>query len=147
HRYTGQDDISVGTPVANRNRAEIEELIGCFINTLVMRTDLSGDPSFRELLRRAREVALGAYANQDLPFEKLVEELKPERDMSRPSLFQVMLVLQNAPMDVEIAGRGLTLSALKIDNGTSNFDLTLTMVEDVKGVKATAEYNTDLFEV
>jgi amino acid adenylation domain-containing protein len=146
HRYTGQDDISVGTPVANRNRAEIEGLIGCFINTLVMRTDLSGDPSFRELLRRAREVALGAYAHQDLPFEKLVEELKPERDMSRQSLFQVMLILQNVPRKVEIGGHGLTLSVLKIDKGTSNFDLTLTMVEEAKGLNAMAEYNTDLFE-
>ncbi len=146
HRYTGQDDISVGTPVANRNRAEIEGLIGCFINTLVMRTDLSGDPSFRELLRRAREAALGAYANQDIPFEKLVEELKPERDMSRSSFFQVMLILQNTPRDVEPAGRELTLSALKIDKKTSNFDLTLTMVEEAKSLSATAEYNTDLFE-
>jgi amino acid adenylation domain-containing protein len=146
HRYTGQDDISVGTPVANRNRAEIEDLIGCFINTLVMRIDISGDPSFRELLRRAREVALGAYAHQDLPFEKLVEVLKPERDMSRPSLFQVMLILQNVPREIDVAGRGLTLSALKIDKGTSNFDLTLTMVEEAKGLNATAEYNTDLFK-
>ncbi|MCG3161077.1 MAG: Linear gramicidin synthase subunit D [Acidobacteria bacterium] len=146
HRYTGQDDISVGTPVANRNRAEIEAMIGCFINTLVMRTNLSGDPSFRELLRRAREVALGAYANQDIPFEKLVEELKPERDMSRPSLFQVMLILQNTPGGVEVAEHGLTLSALKIDKKTANFDLTLTMVEEARGLSAAAEYNTDLFE-
>ncbi len=146
HRYTGQDDISIGTPVANRNRAEIEGLIGCFINTLVMRTNLSGDPSFRELLWRAREVALGAYAHQDLPFEKLVEDLKPERNMSRQSFFQVMLILQNVPRKVEIGEHGLTLSVLKIDKGTSNFDLTLTMVEDFKGLIATAEYNTDLFE-
>ncbi|MBO0797416.1 MAG: AMP-binding protein, partial [Blastocatellia bacterium] len=146
HRYTGQDDISVGTPIANRTRAEIEGLIGCFINTLVMRSDLSSDPSFRELLRRVREVALSAYAHQDLPFEKLVEELNPERDMSRPSLFQVLLILQNAPRDVEIGGHGLTLSALRIDKGTSNFDLTLTMVEEARGLNATVEYNTDLFE-
>src|SRR5262249_34702885 len=132
--------------IANRNRAEIEGLIGCFINTLVMRTDLSGDPSFRELLRRAREVALGAYAHQDIPFEKLVEELNPERDMSNSSLFQVMLVLQNAPGAVEIAGHGLTLSALGVDKKTSTFDLTLSMMEGTDGLSATAEYNTDLFE-
>ncbi|MCI0420449.1 MAG: condensation domain-containing protein [Acidobacteria bacterium] len=146
YRYTGQDDISVGTPIANRNRAEIEGLIGCFINTLVMRTDLSGDPSFRKLLRRVREVALGAYAHQDLPFEKLVEELNPERDMSHPSLFQVMLILQNVPREIEVGEQDLTLSALKIDKKTSNFDLTLTLVEEAKGLSATAEYNTDLFE-
>ncbi len=148
YRYTGQDDISVGTPIANRNWAEIEALIGCFINTLVMRTDLSGDPTFRELLRRVREVALGAYAHQDLPFEKLVEELNPERDMSRPSLFQVMFILQNVPMEVELGDgtRGLKLSTLKIDKKTSNFDLTLTMAEEARGLSATIEYNTDLFE-
>ena len=146
YRYTGQDDISVGTPIANRNRAEIEGLIGCFINTLVMRTDLSGDPGFRKLLRRVREVALGAYAHQDLPFEKLVEELNPERDMSHPSLFQVMLILQNVPREIEVGEQELTLSSLKIDKKTSNFDLTLTLAEESKGLSVTAEYNTDLFE-
>ena len=96
-RYTGQEDIVVGTPIANRTRAEIEELIGFFVNTLVMRTDLSGDPSFRELVQRARSMALGAYAYQNQPFEKLVEVMQPERDLTRTPLFQVWFALQNAP--------------------------------------------------
>ena len=106
HRYTGQDDIVVGSPIANRNRIEIEGLIGFFVNTLVLRTDHSGNPPFRELLRRVRETALEAYAHQDLPFEKLVEELRPDRDLSCSPLFQAMFVFQNAP------ARELNLKAL-----------------------------------
>ncbi|MCA1628264.1 MAG: condensation domain-containing protein, partial [Acidobacteria bacterium] len=145
YRYTGQSDIVVGTPIANRNRAETEALIGFFVNTLVLRTDLSGNPTFEELLRRVREVALEAYAHQDLPFEKLVEELQPERSLSYTPLFQVMLVLQNAPM------RGaqlpdLVLTPMVIDNRTSKFDLTLFMEETAHGLVGTLEYNRDIFE-
>src|SRR5215831_19273094 len=97
HRYTDQDDIVVGSLIANRNRVETEGLIGFFVNTLVLRTDFSGNPSFRELLERVRAVALGAYSHQDLPFEKLLEALQPPRDLSRTPLFQALFVLQNTP--------------------------------------------------
>ena len=145
YRYTGQEDILIGTPIAGRNWSEIEGLIGFFVNTLVLRTDLSGDPSFRELLRRVREVTLGAYAHRDLPFKRLVKELKPERDMSRSPLFQVMFVLQNAPME-PLKAPGLTLSPLEMETRAAKFDLTLIM-EEVKGeLAATFECNTDLFD-
>jgi amino acid adenylation domain-containing protein/non-ribosomal peptide synthase protein (TIGR01720 family) len=146
YRYTRQDDLCVGTPIANRTLGETEGLIGFFVNTLAMRTDLSGDPSFRELLQRVREVALGAYAHQDLPFEKLVEELNPDRDMSRTPLFQVMFILQNAPMKVDVQVSDLSLSTLDVDMGTSTFDMTWMLVEQADGLKASVEYNTDLFE-
>jgi amino acid adenylation domain-containing protein len=145
-RYTGQQDMLVGTPIANRNRREVEGLIGLFINTLVLRTDLSGDPSFRELLGRVKEVALGAYANQDVPFEKLVEELQPERDLSRTPLFQVMFVMQNNPMP-ELKLGGMTMSPLIIEGATSKFDLTLSIMEEADGnMSGWLEYNTDLFD-
>ncbi|WP_250125636.1 condensation domain-containing protein [Chroococcidiopsis sp. CCMEE 29] len=145
HRYTNQDDIVVGTDVANRNRIETESLIGFFVNLLVLRTDLSGNPSFRELLGRVRKVALGAYAHQDLPFEKLVEALRPERNSSHTPLFQVLFVLQNAPMPpLELPG--LTLRLLEVDNETSKFDLALFLTETERGLVATWQYNADLFE-
>ena len=144
-RYSGQDDMVVGTPIANRNRLETEGLIGFFVNTLALRTDLSGNPGFRELLRRVREVCLGAYAHQDLPFDRLVEELHVTRDLSRNPLFQVMFVLHNASLrTVELPGS--TLSAVEGDIDTAHFDLTLEMADTEQGLKATFVYNTDLFD-
>ncbi|HEV8713701.1 MAG TPA: condensation domain-containing protein, partial [Candidatus Binatia bacterium] len=144
--YTGQDDIAVGTFIINRNRAETEGLIGFFINNLVLRTDLAGNPSFRELLARVRTVALTAYAHQDLPFEKLLEQLRPERDKSRTPLFQVMLVLQNTPgsaLDLP----GLTSSSYTAAQSTrANFDLTLWMSDGIEGLTGVLEYNADLFD-
>ncbi|MBW4594951.1 MAG: amino acid adenylation domain-containing protein [Brasilonema angustatum HA4187-MV1] len=145
YRYTGQSDILVGTPIANRNRSEIEGLIGFFVNTLVMRTDLSENPSFQDLLSRVREMALGAYAHQDLPFEMLVEALQPERDLSHTPLFQVAFVLQNAPMS-EVELTGLTISDLPIENATAKFDLTLAMGNTASGLVGVWEYSTDLFD-
>ena len=136
YRYTNQDDIIVGSPIAGRNRVETEGLIGFFVNTLMLRTDLSDNPTFRELLGRVREVCLGAYAHQALPFEKLVEELQPERDLSRNPLFQVMFVLQNAP--TRALARGLN-----VNSGTSMFDLTLSMGDTEQGLAGSLEYNTD----
>ncbi|NLG50391.1 MAG: non-ribosomal peptide synthetase, partial [Chloroflexi bacterium] len=145
YRYSGQSDICVGTPIANRNRAEIEGLIGFFVNTLVLRADLSGNPTFWEVLRRVREVAIGAYAHQDLPFETLVEELQPQRDMSHTPLFQVMFILQNAAGGSQELP-GLTLSQIETHSGTSTFDLTLSMSESREGLHASLEYSTDLFD-
>nr|MBA3356212.1 amino acid adenylation domain-containing protein [Pyrinomonadaceae bacterium] len=144
-RYTGQEDIVVGTDVANRNQVETEGLIGFFINNVVMRSNLSGDPSFSELLAQVREMALAAYAHQDMPFNKLIEALKPERSLSHTPLFQVLFVLQNAPMQkLELAG--LTLSSLELDSKTSKFDLAVFMEETEQGLVGTWGYKTDLFE-
>ncbi|MDF5727434.1 MAG: non-ribosomal peptide synthase/polyketide synthase, partial [Rhizonema sp. PD38] len=145
YRYTGQTDILVGTPIANRDRTETERLIGFFVNTLVMRTDLSLNPSFSELLPRIREMALSAYAHQDLPFEMLVEVLQPERDLSHTPLFQVMFVLQNTPTS-QLELTGLSVSDLPIENSTAKFDLTLSMENTTTGLIGWWEYNTDLFD-
>jgi len=144
HRYSSQSDICVGTPVANRNRAETEELIGFFVNTLALRSDLSGDPTFQELLERIRETAMGAFEHQDLPFEKLVEELQPERDLSRSPLFQVMFTLQNAVFP-NLQLPGLNVSVQEVDSGTVKFDLLLSLEEN-NGLRGKLEYATDLFE-
>ncbi|MCP4664638.1 MAG: non-ribosomal peptide synthetase, partial [bacterium] len=143
NRWTGQERIAVGSPIAGRTHKEIEDLIGLFINTLVLHTDLSGGPAhpgtanrgpaYQELLAWVRRVALGAYAHQDVPFERLVEELQPDRDMSFSPLFQVMFVLQNAPR-AAVETAGLTLSSFPSEVGTAKFDLTLSLQESGTGV-------------
>lgn len=144
-RYAGQGSICVGCPIANRNCAETESLIGFFVNVLPIRTDLSGNPSFREMLARVRRAAMGAFEHQDLPFEKLVEELRPERRLSHTPLFQVAFVLQNMPMP-PLALSNLTLTLLEVDCGTSKFDLTLQVIRGRQGLEIDLEYSTDLFE-
>src|SRR5215212_5895560 len=144
-RYSGQEDVAVGSPIAGRTQAETEELIGFFVNTLVMCTDLSGDPSFREVLSRVREVALGAYDHQDLPFEKLVEELQPERDLSRVPLSQVFFALQNVPRE-DLKLPNLTLERRNVEGGTVKFDLSLFLFEEDQGLKGRLVYNADLFD-
>jgi amino acid adenylation domain-containing protein len=146
HRYTGQEDFLVGSPVANRTRQELEGLIGFFVNTLALRARLGGEPSFDELTGRVRQVTLDAYAHQDLPFERLVEALEPRRDLSRSPLFQVLFVLQNAPFEpLELPE--LTLEPLELESGTSKFDLSLYLMERPDGpLGGFLEINTDLFE-
>ncbi|MEP0859278.1 amino acid adenylation domain-containing protein [Trichocoleus sp. DQ-U1] len=143
YRYSGQEDILVGSPIANRDRAELESLIGCFVNTLVLRTDLARNPSFKELLVRVRKVAIDAYVHQDLPFEKLVE-LQSSRDLSYNPIFQVMFVLQNPSLST-VSLPELTLKTSEVESGTAKFDLFLSMIDTEQGLSGTLEYNTDLF--
>jgi amino acid adenylation domain-containing protein len=145
HRYTGQADISVGSPTAGRTRVETEPLIGFFVNTVVLRTDVSGDPTFRELLQRVRQVAMGAYAHQDIPFEKLVAELQPDRTLSHSPLFQVFFAFQNVPR-LPLDLPGLVVSPVEVDSGTAKFDLSLYLWEAEGGLRGALEYNTDLFD-
>ena len=144
-RYTRQEDLTVGTPIAGRTRAETEALIGLFVNTLALRVDLSGGPSFLELLGRVRETALAAYAHQELPFERLVEELSPERDLSRPPLVQALLAVQNVPANV-LSLPGLELQVLPLGTGTAKFELTFTFTETGTDLTGAIEYSRDLFE-
>ena len=144
-RLTGQDDLGVGTPIAGRTRVETEPLIGLFVNTLVLRVDLSGNPDFVDLLGRVRETTLSAYAHQELPFERLVEELAPERDLSRSPLVQVLFALQNAPMGpLELPD--LALAASPVPTGTARLELSCTLTETERGLAGTLEYSRDLFE-
>ena len=159
HRYTGQTDIAIGSPIANRHRSELEGLIGFLVNNLVLRTNLADDPTFREVLGRVREVTLAAYAHQDLPFEKLVEELQPIRSLGQNPLFQVVFALQNTPME-QLALPGLVLSSVQFETKTSRFDLELYVWkctdnfrslwgkgwQQSNGLRGVIVYNTDLFD-
>ncbi|MBN3892533.1 MAG: amino acid adenylation domain-containing protein [Nostoc sp. JL31] len=145
YRYTQQEDIAVGSPIANRNRSELEGLIGFFVNSLVLRTDFSAKATFRELLKRVREITLEAYSHQDLPFEKLVEELHPERDLSYHPFFQVVFSLQNTPIEtLELSG--LTLSLFDFDSKTAKLDLEFHLWQDLESLKGQMVYSTDLFD-
>ncbi len=144
-RWSGSDDLAVGSPIANRNRAETEPLIGFFVNTLVLRGDLSGGPTFSGLLHRVRETLLDAYAHQDLPFEKVVEALRPERALSHAPLFQVMLILQNAPLALPRLA-GLEIGVEEIAGATAKFDLTLSLTESDDGMRGVLEFDRDLFD-
>ncbi len=145
YRYTGEDDVVVGTPIANRTRGELEGLIGFFVNSLVLRTDLGGDPTGAELLARVRDTALGAYAHQDLPFEYLVEKLQPQRDLARNPLFQLMFNLMNMP-ETQVHSGGLKMSQLDPGAGISLFDLQVYASENERGLLTIWEYSTDLFD-
>ncbi|WP_443092839.1 amino acid adenylation domain-containing protein [Anaeromyxobacter diazotrophicus] len=145
HRWSGQEDVCVGTPIANRGRAELEGLVGLLVNTLALRADLSGEPSFREVLRRVREAALGAYAHQDVPFEMVVDAVRPGRSLGHSPLFQVMFVFQSARERAGAAG-GLDCSALDVHTGSAKFDLTLFAVDEPDGLKGMFEYDSDLFD-
>lgn len=159
HRYTGQIDLAIGSPIANRHRSELEGLIGFLVNSLVLRTNLAGDPTFRELLDRVRDVTLAAYAHQDVPFEKLVEELQPVRSLGQNPLFQVVFALQNTPM-AQLVLPGLILSPMELETKTSRFDLELYVWkctdnfrnlwgkgwQQSDGLRGVVVYNTDLFD-
>ncbi|WP_371524661.1 amino acid adenylation domain-containing protein [Streptomyces sp. NBC_01283] len=145
HRYSRQEDVVVGVPVANRGQSQVEQLIGYFVNTLAIRNDASGNPTFTELLGRVRSAALGAFAHQELPFERLVEELRPERDLSRSPLFQVSFVYQNIPVP-EFGVAGLRLELMDVASTTARFDLELQVFEQDDRLGGWFEYNTDLFD-
>ncbi len=144
-RYSRQDSLVIGTPVANRGRKELEPLIGFFVNTLALRADFSGDPTVRELIARVKETALGAFRNQDVPFERLVEELQPARNLGFSPIFQVMFILQNAPLD-DLRLPGVRLKEIEVEAGTSMFDMTLKLRERGGLLEGELEFNTDLFD-
>ena len=145
YRYSGQADIAIGSPIANRHHGDIESLIGCFVNTLVLRTRCEGNPSFKSLLTQVKETTLKAYEYQDVPFGQIVEALRPQRSLSHSPLFQVMFILQNASL-AEVELSGLRLNELEQESTTARFDLTLSISETDEGVVGAWEYNTDLFD-
>jgi amino acid adenylation domain-containing protein len=145
YRYTGQEDIAVGSPIAGRRWAETEELIGFFVNTLVLRSEVSGEGRFSDLLRQVRETTLEAYAHQDVPFEKVVEEVEPERDLGHTPLFQVMFTLQSSPF-VEMRVGGIRLTPFPVESETAKFDLALTLTEEKEELAGWLSYRRDLFE-
>ncbi|WP_369185675.1 amino acid adenylation domain-containing protein [Streptomyces sp. Y1] len=145
HRYSREEDLVVGVPVANRTRRELDPLIGLFVNMLALRTDLSGAPGFRELLGRVRQVCLDGFAHQELSFERLVEELHPRRDLSRSPVFQVSFIFQNIPVP-EFEGLGLRMEPVEVESATSRFDLTLEVFDRPGGMAGLFEYNSDLFD-
>jgi hypothetical protein len=145
YRYTGQDDFAVGSPIAGRTRSEISSVIGFFVNTLVIRADVSGNPDFRSLLRRVRAAALGAYAHQDLPYEKLVAVLQAERDHSRAPLFQTLFAVQNAPLP-GLEAPEMAMTVFEPDSGTAKFDLALFATEEAAGLELQFQYSLDLFD-
>jgi amino acid adenylation domain-containing protein len=144
-RFGGQRDVAIGTPVANRGRLELERLIGFFVNSLALRTEIQGEESFRDLLRRERETALAAYAHQEVPFERVVEAVAPERSLAKSPLFQVMLTLQNAPLSA-VGLPGLSLTELGIESHTSQYEISVVLREVEEGLGGTAVYSTDLYE-
>ncbi|HEY6322316.1 MAG TPA: condensation domain-containing protein, partial [Thermoanaerobaculia bacterium] len=145
-RFAGETDVVVGTNIANRHRGEFEDVIGCFVNTLALRTSLAGDPTCRELLGRVREVALGAYAHQDVPFEQVLLDLRPERHLDQAPLFQVMLVLQDVPLTTVTRFPGLAVTPCEHERRSASFDLTLYLWTDGPRLPAAIEYSTDLYD-
>ena len=143
-RYSGEEDIAVGTPVAGRNQREFEELIGCFVNMLVLRGSLSGQPTFRQMLKRTREMTLSAYAHQDVPFEKIVEALQADRDLSRSPLFQVVLAMHNLPIQ-QMSLPGLQLGWETLETDAAKFDLMMSFMEGQERLQGSVQYSSDLF--
>ncbi len=146
HRFSGQEDVLVGSPIAGRSRPELEGLIGLFLNSLVLRTSFAGQPGFRELLRRVRETALGAYAHQDMPFEKLLQELRPERDLSRTPMFQVFFNMLNYPFSSVQLLNGVSIESVGSPEAESRFDITLYAGDEAQGIRLYLNYNADLFD-
>src|SRR5581483_3497259 len=145
YRYTGQEEILVGAAAAHRDRPELEAIVGLFVNTIVLRGDLAGEPSFKEFLERVRETCLAAYRHQAMPFEKVVEALHPERDLERSPLFRAFFVLQNTPAE-RAAPAGLTLEPMEVENGAAQFDLSLYLRERGGRLLGFFEYSTEVFE-